>query len=89
MITIATRNLTIERKDSAKMNTKKQENRAQDTVVSTGVCARIYRDGDADQDLLKGKRVATIGCGSQGHVHALNIQGSGVKLKQWAPGIAL
>jgi ketol-acid reductoisomerase len=40
--------------------------------------ARIYYDSDADLSLLKGRRVAVIGYGSQGHAHALNLKDSGV-----------
>ena len=40
--------------------------------------ARIYYDSDADLALLKGRRVAVIGYGSQGHAHALNLRDSGV-----------
>ncbi|MBE8538586.1 ketol-acid reductoisomerase [Geoglobus acetivorans] len=40
--------------------------------------AKIYYDGDADLELLKGKNVAVIGYGSQGHAHALNLKESGV-----------
>ncbi len=39
--------------------------------------ARIYYDQDADLGLLKGKRIAVIGYGSQGHAHALNLKDSG------------
>jgi ketol-acid reductoisomerase len=39
---------------------------------------RIYHDADADQALIKTKRVAIIGYGSQGHAHALNLRDSGV-----------
>ena len=39
--------------------------------------ARIYYDQDADLSLLKGKRIAIIGYGSQGHAHALNLRDSG------------
>jgi len=39
--------------------------------------ARIYYDQDADLGLLKGKKVAVIGYGSQGHAHALNLKDSG------------
>jgi ketol-acid reductoisomerase len=38
----------------------------------------MYYDGEANLDLLKGKKVAVIGYGSQGHAHALNLQESGV-----------
>jgi ketol-acid reductoisomerase len=40
---------------------------------------RIYYDRDADLNLVKGKKVAIIGYGSQGHAHALNLRDSGVK----------
>src|SRR5687768_5649115 len=40
---------------------------------------RVYYDRDADLNLVKGKRVAVIGYGSQGHAHALNLRDSGVK----------
>jgi ketol-acid reductoisomerase len=40
--------------------------------------ATIYYDKDADADLIKAKRVAIIGYGSQGHAHALNLHESGV-----------
>jgi len=39
--------------------------------------ARIYYDQDADLGLLKGKKIAIIGYGSQGHAHALNLKDSG------------
>ena len=38
----------------------------------------IYYDKDADLALIKGKQVAIIGYGSQGHAHANNLQDSGV-----------
>ena len=40
--------------------------------------AKIYYDQDADLGALKGKKVAIIGYGSQGHAHALNLKDSGV-----------
>jgi ketol-acid reductoisomerase len=39
--------------------------------------AKIYYDQDADLGLLKGKKIAIIGYGSQGHAHALNLRDSG------------
>ena len=40
---------------------------------------RVYYDRDADVNLIKGKNVAIIGYGSQGHAHANNLKDSGVK----------
>ena len=40
---------------------------------------RVYYDRDADVNLIKGKKVAVIGYGSQGHAHAQNLRDSGVK----------
>ncbi|MBS0366765.1 MAG: ketol-acid reductoisomerase [Proteobacteria bacterium] len=40
---------------------------------------RVYYDRDADLNLIKGKKVAIVGYGSQGHAHALNLRDSGVK----------
>lgn len=40
--------------------------------------ATIYYDNDADPTLIRGKKVAVIGYGSQGHAHALNLNDSGV-----------
>ncbi|HUN52663.1 MAG TPA: ketol-acid reductoisomerase [Candidatus Sulfotelmatobacter sp.] len=40
---------------------------------------RVYYDRDADVNLIKGKKVAIIGYGSQGHAHANNLKDSGVK----------
>jgi len=39
--------------------------------------AKIYYDQDADLGLLKGRKIAIIGYGSQGHAHALNLKDSG------------
>ncbi|MEA4897504.1 ketol-acid reductoisomerase [Bacillota bacterium Meth-B3] len=39
--------------------------------------AKLYYEADCDRELLKGKRIAVIGYGSQGHAHALNLAGSG------------
>ena len=40
---------------------------------------RVYYDRDADVNLIKGKKVAIVGYGSQGHAHANNLKDSGVK----------
>lgn len=44
------------------------------------MAAKIHTDKDADLKHLKGKTVAVIGFGSQGHAHALNLKESGVKV---------
>ena len=41
--------------------------------------ANIFYDKDADLGLIRGRKVAIIGYGSQGHAHALNLKDSGVK----------
>jgi len=38
---------------------------------------RVYYDRDADVNLIKGRRVAVFGYGSQGHAHAMNLKDSG------------
>ena len=40
--------------------------------------AKMYYETDCDLNLLKGKKVAIIGYGSQGHAHAQNLKESGV-----------
>jgi len=54
---------------------------------------RVYYDRDADLNLIKGKTVAIIGYGSQGHAHALNLRDSGCKnvivaLRKGSAGVA-
>jgi ketol-acid reductoisomerase len=41
---------------------------------------KIFYDKDADLSVIRGKKVAIIGYGSQGHAHALNLKDSGVKV---------
>ncbi len=43
--------------------------------------ATIYYDKDADLALIKNRKVAIIGYGSQGHAHALNLKDSGVSVR--------
>ena len=40
--------------------------------------AKVFYDQDVNWDVMKGKKVAVIGYGSQGHAHALNLKDSGV-----------
>jgi ketol-acid reductoisomerase len=41
---------------------------------------KVFYDKDCDIKLIKGKKVAIIGYGSQGHAHSLNLHDSGVKI---------
>jgi len=41
---------------------------------------KVYYDKDADLSLIKGKKVAILGYGSQGHAHALNLKDSGMRV---------
>jgi ketol-acid reductoisomerase len=41
---------------------------------------KVFYDKDADLSLIRGKKVAIIGYGSQGHAHANNLKDSGVKV---------
>jgi ketol-acid reductoisomerase len=53
---------------------------------------QVYYDKDADLSIIKGKKVAIIGYGSQGHAHALNLKESGVSvvvgLRTGSPSVA-
>ena len=40
---------------------------------------KMFYEKDADVNLIKEKKVAIFGYGSQGHAHALNLKDSGVK----------
>lgn len=42
--------------------------------------AKMFYDSDCNLDLLKGKTIAVIGYGSQGHAHAQNLKDSGVNV---------
>ena len=54
--------------------------------------AKMYYDKDSNPEILKGKKIAIIGYGSQGHAHALNLHESGYDVvvglrkdsKRWA-----
>jgi ketol-acid reductoisomerase len=42
------------------------------------MAATVYYEADADPSIIRGRKVAIIGYGSQGHAHALNLKDSGV-----------
>jgi ketol-acid reductoisomerase len=46
---------------------------------------KVYYDKDCDLKLIKGKKVAIIGYGSQGHAHAQNLNDSGCKVVVGVP----
>src|SRR5690625_7087060 len=41
---------------------------------------KVFYDKDCDLSLIKGRTVAVIGYGSQGHAHALNLNDSGINV---------
>jgi ketol-acid reductoisomerase len=43
--------------------------------------AKVYYDDDADLDLIRSRRIAVIGYGSQGHAHAQNLRDSGCDVR--------
>jgi ketol-acid reductoisomerase len=47
--------------------------------------AKIYHDDSADLALIRAKKVAIVGYGSQGHAHALNLRDSGVEVQVGLP----
>src|SRR5258708_39920301 len=52
----------------------------------TRTMAKVYYESDGDLKHLKGKTIAVIGYGSQGHAHALNLRDSGQKVIVGLPG---
>ncbi|MEY4605540.1 MAG: hypothetical protein RLY45_300, partial [Actinomycetota bacterium] len=42
--------------------------------------AHMYYEADTDPSIIRGRKVAIIGYGSQGHAHALNLKESGVQV---------
>ena len=43
--------------------------------------ANVYYEKDADLSLIKDRKIAVIGYGSQGHAHALNLHDSGCDVR--------
>src|SRR5947199_4572221 len=50
-----------------------------------GIMAKMYYDDAADLAIIRGKKVAILGYGSQGHAHALNLRDSGVDVRVGLP----
>ena len=50
--------------------------------------ATRFYEKDGDLSLLKGKKIAIIGYGSQGHAHALNLRDSGLDVIVGLPAAA-
>ena len=44
------------------------------------MAANVYYEADCDGSIIRGRKVAVIGYGSQGHAHALNLKESGVEV---------
>ena len=53
--------------------------------MSTKPGPEIYYDADADLDVIRGRKVAVLGYGSQGHAHALSLRDSGVDVRVGLP----
>jgi len=49
-------------------------------IATKGNDMKVYYEKDADLSLIKKKKVAIVGYGSQGHAHANNLKDSGVKV---------
>src|ERR1043165_9457481 len=47
--------------------------------------AKLFYDADADLSLIRERKVAIIGYGSQGHAHAFNLRDSGVSVRVGLP----
>jgi ketol-acid reductoisomerase len=54
------------------------------TGSKTGT-AKMFYDSDADLSLIRAKKVAVVGYGSQGHAHSLNLKDSGVDVRVGLP----
>src|SRR3954447_11539749 len=53
--------------------------------MSSKTGPEIYYDDDADLDVIRGRKVAVLGYGSQGHAHALSLRDSGVDVRIGLP----
>ena len=55
------------------------------STAPTVTAPEIYYEGDADLELIRGRQVAVLGYGSQGHAHALSLRDSGVDVRVGLP----
>ena len=53
--------------------------------MATNSAPEIFYDDDADLELIRGRKVAVLGYGSQGHAHALSLRDSGVDVRIGLP----
>jgi len=53
--------------------------------MATNTAPEIFYDGDADLELIRARKVAVLGYGSQGHAHALSLRDSGVDVRIGLP----
>jgi ketol-acid reductoisomerase len=49
--------------------------------MEDAMTVNIFHEADVDPALIKAKKVAVIGYGSQGHAHALNLRDSGCDVR--------
>jgi ketol-acid reductoisomerase len=56
------------------------QNHTTEAAAMSSSSVRVFYDADADPARLRGKVIAVIGYGSQGHAHALNLRESKVKV---------
>src|SRR5690348_18423046 len=53
--------------------------------MATNSAPEIFYDDDADLELIRSRKVAVLGYGSQGHAHALSLRDSGVDVRIGLP----
>src|SRR5262249_30826838 len=63
------------------MGWRRSTQRSEFLTERTMNMAKIFYDKDADLGIIRAKKVAIVGYGSQGHAHALNLKDSGVSVR--------
>jgi ketol-acid reductoisomerase len=74
-----------ERNEERKTQTKNAKRKTQNENVRSFTVPKIYYDADADLAVIRARKVAILGYGSQGHAHALNLRDSGVDVRVGLP----